>query len=98
MTFFTCLNICENPSDLRWISCCVRSFCWEEVPARGGLAKLLAAGAQGHLKLLEVDAEGGASVSLLWECSADQLLEVVREHDHGERLVSPPRRHRHHHF
>lgn len=59
---------------------------------------LLAAGAQGHLKLLEVDAEGGASASLLWECSADQLLEVVRGHDCGERQVSPPRRRHHHHF
>lgn len=74
--------------------CCVCSFCWEEAPrAPAGLARLLAVGAQRHLKLLEVEAERGASASLLcvWERSADQLLKVLREQDHGEGQARPPR-------
>lgn len=68
--------------------CCVCSFCWEEAPrAPAGGARLLAVGAERHLKLLEVEAERGASASLrsLWEGSADQLLGAIREQDQGER-------------
>ncbi|TNN00676.1 hypothetical protein fugu_011922 [Takifugu bimaculatus] len=59
-------------------------FCWEEVQAhaRGGAARLLAVGAQCHLKLLEVNTERGSPISLLWDSSADQLLEALREQDH----------------
>lgn len=66
--------------------CCVCSFCWEEVQAhaRGSAARLLAVGAQCHLKLLEVNAERGSPMSLLWDSSADQLLEALREQDPGE--------------
>lgn len=71
---------------------CVCSFCWEEAPqAPAGVARLLAVGAQRHLKLLEVEAERGASASLLslWETSAEQLLEVIREQDHGACQAQP---------
>lgn len=66
----------------------VCSFCWEAAaaPGRPGASRLLAVGAGNHLKLLEVEAEPGASVSPLpcWEGSEDQLLEVIREQDPGE--------------
>lgn len=71
--------------------CCVCSFCWEEVQvhARGGTARLLAVGAQCHLKLLEVNTERGSPMSLLWVSSAGQLLEALREQDHGENQAEP---------
>uniref|UniRef100_A0A3Q3SBJ8 SPG11 vesicle trafficking associated, spatacsin n=1 Tax=Mastacembelus armatus TaxID=205130 RepID=A0A3Q3SBJ8_9TELE len=51
-----------------WFSC-VPSLCWEEVPAQGQAAvssfRLLAVGAQCDLKLLEVEAERPAAVSVL---------------------------------
>lgn len=66
----------------------VCSFLWEAAaaPELPGVSRLLAVGAEHHLKLLQVEAEPGASASLLpcWEGSAGQLLEVIREQDPGE--------------
>ncbi|XP_029909066.1 spatacsin isoform X2 [Myripristis murdjan] len=61
-------------------------FAWEEpsVPGRGsGGFRLLAVGSQGDLKLLEVEAERSASISLLCvsECSAERLLQTLAQHD-----------------
>ncbi|XP_026166506.1 spatacsin [Mastacembelus armatus] len=66
-----------------------RDLCWEEVPAQGQAAvssfRLLAVGAQCDLKLLEVEAERPAAVSVLCVsgCPADLLLQTVREQDNG---------------
>ncbi|XP_056243814.1 spatacsin isoform X2 [Seriola aureovittata] len=67
---------------------CCRDFSWEEVPVHSqgvGSFRLLAVGSQCDLKLLEVEAERSASVSLLCvsECPADRLLQTVREQDHS---------------
>ncbi|XP_060933341.1 spatacsin [Limanda limanda] len=62
-------------------------FSWEEqsVPGRGGVSRLLAVGAQWDLKLLEVEVEPSAAVALLCVsgCSADVLLQAVRQQDHS---------------
>lgn len=64
------------------------SFSWEEadVRLRGGRLRLLAVGSQWDLKLLQVDTEGAASVSLLHlqDCPTDRLLQTVREQDPSE--------------
>lgn len=63
------------------------SFSWEDVVVHGVSSfRLLAVGAQQNLKLLEVEAERAASISLLSLCEfpAERLLEVIREQDHGE--------------
>ncbi|XP_038561946.1 spatacsin-like [Micropterus salmoides] len=67
---------------------CYTDFFWEEasVHSRGVSSfRLLAVGSQCDLKLLEVEAERSASVSLLCvsECPADRLLQTVREQDPG---------------
>ncbi|KAM7415261.1 hypothetical protein PAMA_019875 [Pampus argenteus] len=56
-------------------------FFWEEVCI--GSFRLLAAGSQCDLRLLEVETERPASISLLCvcECPADRLLQTVREKD-----------------
>lgn len=69
----------------------VPSFWWEEVSvhSRGAASvRLLAVGSQWDLKLLEVEADRSASVSLhcVSECAAADLLQMVREQDHGEYL------------
>ncbi|XP_039988709.1 spatacsin [Xiphias gladius] len=67
---------------------CCADFCWEEVTVHSpgvSSSRLLAVGSQWDLRLLEVEAERSASVSLLCvsECPADQLLQTVREQDHS---------------
>ncbi|XP_070763386.1 spatacsin [Enoplosus armatus] len=67
---------------------CYTDFSWEEVSVHSrGISsfRLLAVGSQCDLKLLEVEAERSASISLLCvsECLADCLLQTVREQDHG---------------
>nr|XP_046249674.1 spatacsin isoform X2 [Scatophagus argus] len=59
-------------------------FSWEEVTVRGG-CRLLAVGAQCDLKLLRVEAERSASISLLLvsECPAERLLQTIRQQDHS---------------
>ncbi|KAG8012997.1 Spatacsin [Nibea albiflora] len=66
----------------------VSGFSWEEVTVSGrGVSsfRLLAVGAQCELKLLEVEADRSASISLLrvHECPSGQLLEAIRERDSG---------------
>ncbi|XP_076588606.1 spatacsin isoform X2 [Chaetodon auriga] len=63
-------------------------FSWEDVTvhSRGtGSFRLLAVGAQSDLKLLEVEAERPASMSLhsVCECPADRVLQTIREQDHS---------------
>ncbi|XP_071316860.1 spatacsin isoform X2 [Trachinotus anak] len=65
-----------------------RDFSWEEVTVHSqGVSsfRLLAVGSQCDLKLLEVEAQRSASISLLCvsECPADLLLQTVREQDHS---------------
>ncbi|KAM4733870.1 spatacsin [Anableps anableps] len=65
---------------------CFIDFCWEEVTTgtRGVSSfHLLAVGSQGDLTLLEAEAEQSTPVSLLTvqKCSADKLLDIVREHN-----------------
>ncbi|XP_026220471.1 spatacsin isoform X2 [Anabas testudineus] len=65
---------------------CYRDFLWEEVSvhSRGVCSfRLLAVGSQWHLRLLEVEAEHSACISLLQvsECPGDRLLQTVREQD-----------------
>ncbi|XP_074533842.1 spatacsin [Halichoeres trimaculatus] len=67
---------------------CYTNFSWEEVAnhSRGvSTFRLLAVGSQCELKLLEVEAERSASISLLCvcECSAEHLLQTIREKDQG---------------
>ncbi|KAM4553045.1 spatacsin isoform 3-T3 [Fundulus diaphanus] len=61
-------------------------FCWEEVTTGShGVNSFcfLAVGSQGDLKLLEAEAKRAAPVSLLsvQKCSADHLLDVVKDHN-----------------
>ncbi|XP_041852171.1 spatacsin isoform X2 [Melanotaenia boesemani] len=63
-------------------------FSWEEMTAQSRCVSsffLLAVGSLGNLKLLEVEAERSALISVLCvcECSADRLLQVVKEQNHG---------------
>ncbi|XP_029992662.1 spatacsin [Sphaeramia orbicularis] len=64
-------------------------FLWEEeaVHSRGSASsiRLLVVGSQWDLKLLEVETERSASVSLLCvsECSADHLLQIVKQQDNS---------------
>ncbi|XP_073327338.1 spatacsin [Pagrus major] len=63
-------------------------FSWEEAVVHSrslSSFRLLAVGAQGDLKLLEVEAERSASISLrrVCECPAGRLLQAVREQDPG---------------
>ncbi|KAI3371229.1 hypothetical protein L3Q82_023542, partial [Scortum barcoo] len=63
-------------------------FSWEEVSVHShgvGSFRLLAVGSQCNLKLLEVEAERSASVSLrcVSECPADGLLQTIRQQDQG---------------
>ncbi|XP_070687544.1 spatacsin [Pempheris klunzingeri] len=60
-----------------------KDFSWEEASGCG--CRLLAVGSQGDLKLLQVEAERSAPVSLLCvsECPADRLLQTVAARDHG---------------
>ncbi|XP_075941335.1 spatacsin isoform X3 [Anarhichas minor] len=62
-------------------------FSWEEEAVLGGrgVLRLLAVGAQWDLKLLEVEAERSASITVLCvsECPAGRLLQTVREQDDG---------------
>ncbi|XP_067348995.1 spatacsin isoform X2 [Channa argus] len=65
---------------------CYRDFCWEEVivPSRGvNSFRLLTVGSQWDLKLLDVEAERSASISLLHvsDCPVDRLLQTVRKQD-----------------
>ncbi len=82
-----CPALQQSKTQIRLSS--VSSFSWEEVAvhSRGVSSfRLLAVGSQCDLKLLEVEAERSASISLLRvsECPADGLLQTVREQDHGE--------------
>ncbi|XP_059190874.1 spatacsin [Centropristis striata] len=67
---------------------CYTDFSWEEVSVHGRAVssfRLLAVGSQCDLKLLEVEAERSASISVLsvCECPAGRLLQTVREQDDG---------------
>ncbi|XP_067446801.1 spatacsin isoform X2 [Thunnus thynnus] len=67
---------------------CYGDFSWEEVSVHSrGVSnfRLLAVGSQCNLKLLEVETERPASISLLsvYEYPADRLLQTVREKDHN---------------
>ncbi|KAM9854856.1 spatacsin [Aulostomus maculatus] len=60
-------------------------FSWEEASICGGGSsfRMLAAGSQGDLKLLQVEKENSASIALLGvsECRAERLLLKVQEQD-----------------
>lgn len=63
---------------------CYKDFSWEEVMVHDqGVSsfRLLAVGSQYDLKLLKVEAERAACISLLCmsECAADRLLQIVKE-------------------
>ncbi|KAG7215186.1 hypothetical protein INR49_022720 [Caranx melampygus] len=67
---------------LRWTAAAQRSPPHSQA---GGSFRLLAVGSQFDLKLLEVEAERSASISLLCvcECPAERLLQAVTDQDHS---------------